>query len=29
MFREAAEAFERAGNRVDADRCLEAAGTTI
>lgn len=26
MFREAAEAFERAGNRSDADRCLAAAG---
>jgi ATP/maltotriose-dependent transcriptional regulator MalT len=26
MFREAAEAFERAGNRADADRCLAAAG---
>ncbi|MEX0985467.1 MAG: BTAD domain-containing putative transcriptional regulator [Actinomycetota bacterium] len=26
MFREAAEAFERAGNRADADRCLVAAG---
>jgi DNA-binding SARP family transcriptional activator len=29
MFREAAEAFERAGNRADADRCLAAAGATI
>jgi DNA-binding SARP family transcriptional activator len=26
MFREAAEVFERAGNRSDADRCLAAAG---
>jgi len=26
MFREAAEAFEHAGNRADADRCLAAAG---
>ncbi len=26
MFREAAEAFERAGNRAEADRCLAAAG---
>ncbi len=26
MFREAAEAFERAGNAADADRCLAAAG---
>ena len=25
MFREAAEAFEHAGNRADADRCLAAA----
>ena len=25
MFREAAEAFERAGNQSDAARCLEAA----
>jgi DNA-binding SARP family transcriptional activator len=27
MFREAADAFERAGNRSDADRCLAAAAT--
>jgi DNA-binding SARP family transcriptional activator len=27
MFREAAEAFARAGNRSDARRCLEAAGS--
>jgi DNA-binding SARP family transcriptional activator len=26
LFREAAEAFEHAGNRADADRCLAAAG---
>jgi hypothetical protein len=25
MFREAAEAFTRAGNKSDAERCLEAA----
>jgi hypothetical protein len=27
MFREAAEAFELAGNRADAHRCLEATGS--
>jgi predicted negative regulator of RcsB-dependent stress response len=26
MFREAADAFARAGNQRDAERCLEAAG---
>jgi hypothetical protein len=28
MFREAAEAFARAGNRADSDRCLAAADRT-
>jgi DNA-binding SARP family transcriptional activator len=29
MFREAAEAFELAGNRADANRCLAAAGADV